>query len=150
MLIEDVQNKSAVLGGGFNVILNPSLDWEGGNPVIKKRTIAKLIQITENPDICDIWKIRTSKRKRFTFKQHHSTGFTQRQLDYFIISNSLQESIKTKDTSAAFSTDHSPITFSSCHLKEFPRGKGLWKFNKSLIKIENYRQQIKKLKKAFS
>ena len=40
---EDIQNKSLVLGGDFNVILNPSLDSEGGNPVIKKRTIAKLI-----------------------------------------------------------------------------------------------------------
>ena len=28
--IEDIQNKSVVLGGDFNVILNPSLDSEGG------------------------------------------------------------------------------------------------------------------------
>ena len=27
---EDIQNKSVVLGGDFNVILNPSLDSEGG------------------------------------------------------------------------------------------------------------------------
>ena len=34
--IEDIQNKSFVLGGDFNVILNPSLDPEGGKPVIKR------------------------------------------------------------------------------------------------------------------
>ena len=34
---EDIQNKSVVLGGDFNVILNPSLDSEGGRPVIKKK-----------------------------------------------------------------------------------------------------------------
>ena len=73
--IEDIQNKSVVLGGDFNVILNPSLDSEGGKPVIKKRAIAKLIQITENLDLCDIWRIRNPKRRRFTFRQHHSTGF---------------------------------------------------------------------------
>ena len=77
--------------------------------------------------------------------ENHSTGFIQRRLYYFFISNSLQESTKTTDTLAAFSTDHSPITFSLCHLKEFPRGKGLWKFNKSLIKNENYREQMKTL-----
>ena len=33
---EDIQNKSFVLGGDFNVILNPSLDPEGGKPVIKR------------------------------------------------------------------------------------------------------------------
>ena len=49
--LEDIQNKSVVLGGDFNVILNPSLDSEGDKPVIKKKTIAKLIQITENLDL---------------------------------------------------------------------------------------------------
>ena len=114
---EDIQNKSVVLGGDFNVILNPSLDSEGGKPVIKKRTIAKLIQITENLDLCDIWSIRNPKSKRSTFRQHHSTGFVQRRLDCFFISNSLQESFKTTDTLPAFSTDHSSITFPLCHLK---------------------------------
>ena len=52
---EYIQNKSVVLGGLFNVILNPSLDSEGGKPVIKKKTMAKLIQITDNLDLCDIW-----------------------------------------------------------------------------------------------
>ena len=33
---EDIQNKSLVLGGDFNVILNPSLDSEGGNQSLKK------------------------------------------------------------------------------------------------------------------
>ena len=140
---EDIQNKSVVLGGNFNVILNPSIDSEGGKPVIKKRTIAKLIQITENLDLYDIWRIRNPKRKRFTCRQHHFTGFIQRRLDYFFISNSLRESIKTTYTLAAFSADRSPITFSLCHLKEFPRGKGLWKFNKSLINNENYLEQMK-------
>ena len=90
---KDVQNKSVALGGHFNVILNPSLDSEGGNPVIKKKAIAKLIQITENLDLRDIWRIRNPQRKQFTFRQHRSIGFIQG-LDYFFISNSLQESIK--------------------------------------------------------
>ena len=66
-------------------------------------------------------------------------------LDYFFISNSLQESIRTTDIFGAFSTDHSPITLSLCHLKEFPRGRGLWKFNKTLIRDENYREQMRTL-----
>ena len=38
---EDIQDKSVVLGGDFNVIFNPFLDSEGGKPGIKKKTIAK-------------------------------------------------------------------------------------------------------------
>ena len=60
-IFKDIQNKSVVLSGYFNVILNLSLDSEGGKPIIKKRTIAKLIQITENLDLCDIWRIRKPK-----------------------------------------------------------------------------------------
>ena len=78
---EDVQNKDIVLGGDFNVNLNHSLDLEGGKPLITRKTIAKLIQIMENLDLYDIWKICNTKRKPFTFRQHHSTGFIQRRLD---------------------------------------------------------------------
>ena len=53
---EDIQNKSVVLGGEFNVISNPSLDFEGAKPVIEKETIEKLIQITENLGLCHIWR----------------------------------------------------------------------------------------------
>ena len=63
----------------------------------------------------------------------------------FLISNFFQESIKTKNNLTVFSTDHSPITLSLCPLKEFPRGRGLWKFNKSLIRNENYREQMRTL-----
>ena len=62
--------------------------------------------------------------------------------------NSLQESVKTTDFLADFSTDHSLIRVSLCHLKEFLQGSRLWKFNKSLIKIENYHEQMKMLIKS--
>ena len=109
---EDIQNKNIVLDGDFNVILNSCLDAEGGKPVIKKQAIAKLIQITKNLDLCDIWRICNPKRKRFTFREHHSSGLIQRRIDYFFMYNFLQESIKNTVTLAAFSTVHSPITLS--------------------------------------
>ena len=85
------------------------------------------MQIIENLNLCDIPRICNPKEKQFTFRQHHSTDFIQKRVDYFFISNSLQESIKNTDTFAAFSTD-----LSLCHLKDFRQGRVLWKFNKSL------------------
>ena len=48
---EDIQDKSVVLGGDFNVIFNPSLDSEGGKPVITKENISKVntINIKSRP-----------------------------------------------------------------------------------------------------
>ena len=50
--------------------------------------------------------------KRYTFRQQHSSGYIQRRLECFFISNVLQESVKNPDVLAAFLTDHSPIMFS--------------------------------------
>ena len=59
---KDIQNKIVVLGGDINVILNASLDSKGGTPIIKKKAIAKLTQITENLDLFDIWRICNPKK----------------------------------------------------------------------------------------
>ena len=68
---ENIQDKHFVLGGDFNAILNRVLDSEGGKPAIKKKTIAKPIQTTENLDFCDIWRIhKREKPKEFILKEN--------------------------------------------------------------------------------
>ena len=45
--VKDIQSKNIVLGGDFNVVFDISLKSLGGNPCLKKKSIAKLIQIKE-------------------------------------------------------------------------------------------------------
>ena len=91
-----------------------------------------------------IWRIRNPNTKRYTFRQQHSSGYTQRRLDYFSMSNVLQESVKNPDVLTAFSTDHSPIMFSLFSKSEGKRGKGLWKHNNSLCEKSAYINSMKK------
>ena len=72
----------------------------------------KLIHIKESV-CCNIWQLRNLKKKRFTSRQRHDFGLIQRRLDYFLVSNILQESIKKTDILTSVSTDHSPIFFLS-------------------------------------
>ena len=89
------------------------------------------------------WRIRNPNVKRFTFRQNHVSGFIERRLDFFLISNMLQESIIRADVLASFCTDHSPIFF-SLQLKDMPtRGKGFWKFNNSLTSNNDYVEKMK-------
>ena len=88
------KQKEIVFGGDFNLFFELKLEAQGGNPVLKKKSLAKLIQIKEKFDLCDIWRIRNPNTKRYTFRQQHSSGYIQRRLDYFFISNVLQESEK--------------------------------------------------------
>ena len=60
-----------------------------------------MVQYLENPK---------SKRKTFYFCQNHISGYMQLRLDYFFVSNKLQESIKNTDILVSLSTDHSPIS----------------------------------------
>ena len=86
----DKNKKKLIMAGDFNLFFDSKLDEQGGNPIIKKKSLAKL-ELKENYDLCDIWRVRNTKSKRFTFAQKDISGFIQCGLDYMLISNTLQE-----------------------------------------------------------
>ena len=101
-------------------------------------------------NLCDIWRIRNKKIKQFTFTQQHSSGFIQCRLDSLFVSNGLQEFASTTDILTPISTDHSPVLFSLSKEKGNIRSKDFWKFNSSLIKDQNYINEIKDLIRNFN
>ena len=54
--------KNLILAGDFNFFLNSKLDAKRGKPAIKKNSLAKLIQLKESYDLCDIWRIRNQSQ----------------------------------------------------------------------------------------
>ena len=56
----------------------------------------------------------------------------------------MQVSVKNTDALASLLTDHSRITFSCFKNEESNIGRGLWKFDNSLIENEEYVLQMKK------
>ena len=79
------------MAGDFNLFFNSKLEAQGGNPTLKKNSLAELIEFKGTYDLCDIWRVRNRKSKWFTFTQKHSSGFIQHRLDYILISKTLQE-----------------------------------------------------------
>ena len=49
------------------------VDVQGGNPIIKKKCLAKLIKLKKSCIICNIWRVRNTKSKWFTFAQKYSS-----------------------------------------------------------------------------
>ena len=47
----------------------------GGNPVLKKKSISKVLHITEKYDLTDIWRVRNPSTKGFTFRKNHFSGY---------------------------------------------------------------------------
>ena len=142
-------NKHIIMAGDFNLFFNSNLDAVGGNPSLKRKSLAKLIEFKEAYDLRDIWTVRNTKEKQFTFTQQHSSGFIQRRVDYFFILNGLQEFASTRDILTPISTDHYPVFLSLSQEKGNIRSKEFWKFNSSLIKDQKYINEIKDLIRNF-
>ena len=124
----------------FNLFFTSNLDAVGGNPTLKRKPLAKFIELKEAYELCDIWRVRNTKVKQFAFTQQHSSDF---------ISNGLQEFASTTDILTPISTDHSPVFFSLSQEKGTIRSKGFWKFNSSLIKDQKYVIEIKDMIRNF-
>ena len=85
-LEEDTQ---LIWGGDFNSFFDCKLDVDGGNPKLKIQSITKLVSIMSENDFCDIFRVRNPEMKRYTCRR--KTPFKQRRLDYFLVSDHLQD-----------------------------------------------------------
>ena len=135
--------KNIIFAGDFNLFFDQKLESAGGNPILKKLAVSKLIELKESLNLCDIWRIRNPKSKVFTFRQRHFSGILQRRLDYLFISNNMQESAKNVKLLNALSTDHSPLFCSFLTLNNISRGRSLRKFNSFLISNPNLVSEMK-------
>ena len=138
------RKKQLIMAGDFNLLFDSNLDAQGGNPTIKKKLLAKLFELKENYDLCDICRVENTKSKRFTFVQKHSSGFIQHRLDYMFISNTFQKLVTMTEKLTPISADHTPALFSLSKEKGCLRGKRIWKFDTSLTKGQDYITEIKK------
>ena len=65
--------KQIIMAGDFNLLFDSKLDAQGGNPTLKKKSLAKPIELKQSYDLM--------KSRQFTFTQKHSSVFIQRRLD---------------------------------------------------------------------
>ena len=47
-----------VLAGNLNVFFDSKLETKGGKPSLKQKSVTKLLELKEEYDLCDIWRIR--------------------------------------------------------------------------------------------
>ena len=66
--LELEENCEVVIGGDFNVSLDADLDGTGGKPQVKE-SCRNIEDLCSSYDLIDIWRIRNSGAKRFTWRQ---------------------------------------------------------------------------------
>ena len=96
-LTEDVKDfvtdadKSIIVGGDFNVIFDQDLDGRGRNKN-RKDSVRYVEDMIIEHELLDIWCIRNPTDTRFPWCQ--KSPLKQRRLDYWSISNDLQEDVE--------------------------------------------------------
>ena len=83
-----------ITGGDFNATFKPDLDCSSGRPSIKV-CIKTLNDIMLQNDLVDIGRVHNPDKKCFTWRQ--KIPLIQRRLDFWLISNSLQDDIGNVD-----------------------------------------------------
>ena len=86
--------------------------------------------------ISSIYGVKNPQKQSFTWSQNLPTIFCR--LDYWLISNSLHDLVKTADIIPAIRTDHAAITLDLVNKTDDIKGSGIWKMNCSLLDDEDY------------
>ena len=129
-----------IIGGDFNVTLDPSKDCSGGNPVLKD-SVKALEEILIENDLIDIWRVQNPECRRFTWRQ--KTPLIQRRLDYWFIPESLQDDVAKIEIVPAVRTDHSAVVIEINSLDTQNHGPSFWKINNSLFEDSTYVELIR-------
>ncbi len=89
----------------------------------------------------DIWRLRNSNERRYTWRQ--KTPRIHCRLYYFLVSHHITDIITNQNIFPSFLSDHSPITICLAFIEKPTLGSGHWKLNTSLLSDQNYIQNMK-------
>ena len=93
-------------------------------------------------DLKDTFRLMHPSLRRYTWRRKNPVR--QAQLDYFLISHSMHDVITNCCINPGYRSDHSIVQI-NIQLSKFNRGRGLWKFNCSLLKDDKYVSLVNKL-----
>ena len=87
-------------------------------------------------DLVDIWRIRNPTERRFTWRQ--KSPIIQRRLDFWLVSDTLQEDVESVEIIPSIKSDHSAITLALNGIDDSKGGPSFWKFNSTLVNDNEY------------
>lgn len=131
--IPNMLEHEIIIGGDWNCFIDRNLDCNGGNPGTKTKTLAEISKIRNK---YDIFRAKHPDLIRYTWRC--PTPLLSRRLDFFLISNTLQDCVRMINIRSSFMSDHSPVQLTLEPVNPLPRGAGIWKFNATFLKDEAF------------
>ena len=139
--IDSLSNDHCIIGGDFNLVLNPSLDMSEGRENLHPKATDLLLTYMEDTDLIDVWRRLNPGRKTFTWYRRNPTYIASR-LDFFLCSFGMSNMITMAKIKPGFKSDHSIVSIELL-LLENKRGPGYFKLNCSLLHDAQFIVEIK-------
>ena len=139
-ILNDLENPNMIIAGDWNLTLNQEMDnlnyINRNNP-----NAAKVVQeIIEAQKWSDYWRVHNQETKKFTWSQKTPPKYAR--LDFFLGSEELNSIINKPKIEPKWKSDHAPISI-NISLNNQQRGRGVWKFNNSLLINKEFNKIIK-------
>ena len=139
-IIDKTELSTLIVGGDWNCTLSEK-DKIGGKVWVPTNYRNLLMTTMDMFDLIDIQRVRHPKLRKFTYESK-AIGMKSR-IDYFLLAKNLTKSVKKTEIYPSIAPDHNAIYISLSGSSESPRGPGLWKFNNTLLKDEEYVERVR-------
>lgn len=140
--IDSFKNDDIIICGDFNLVINPDMDCDNylqiNNPIARN----KLLEIIHERKLIDTFRELNPNINRYTWRRKNP--IKQARLDLFLTSESLLNNLEKANIEQSYRSDHSMISI-TLSFSHFKKGKGMWKFNTSLLNDIEYSKAIEKL-----
>ena len=141
--IEKHAVENLIVGGDFNLTLNPVLD-RLNSEVNNSRSCEVVCTFMNDFGLSDVWRERNPNSCRYTwFKKNVGAQCKNRimasRIDFFLVNPGIASLTKSVEIKGSTRSDHSLITIQIDN-QELIKGPGVWRFNNSLLNNENFKK----------
>ena len=135
-LIDKSELTTLIVGGDWNCSLSKN-DKIGGKPW-KATNYRNLVLTTTCMDILDLVDIQRERHPKLRKYSYESKALKVKyRIDFFLVTKNLTQFVKKSEIYPSIAPDHEAIYISLPLSNETPRGRGLRKFNNSLLNNEH-------------
>ena len=138
-ILESSNQTYTLLCEDLNLVIDPLQDCDQYKHVNNPKSRQHLIETMNIFNLYDTFRLFNPSLKRYTWRRKNPVR--QARLDYFLVSHTMHDLITSCAINPSYRSDHSSVQI-KIMLSKFEHGKGLWKFNCSLLKDEKYLKLI--------
>ena len=131
-----------ILGGDFNIPLDPRIDTSSGTSAVPCRVRRSILQKMHEMQVVDAWRTLHTKERDYTFFSNPHQVYSR--IDMFLIPHYLISDVTEIIIGNITWSDHAPVSLCLSLSNLATQRKGCWRLNESLLQNPEVRDDVSK------